>query len=254
MDYYAVLGLENNCTANDIKAQYRRLARECHPDVNPAAAEQATRRLRELNEAYAVLSDPKRRRMYDTQASVDQGKSDPGTPVYVWTKPPSDTRPLSVTFGSVAVGAIVWILWIFARPSPPPAPQNQYPPSTVEMPFNSRYQNDYSSQQPSYDYGDAMLTEYRVRIGGLNQSLDQAQADLNQFRSEHVAAQKIVRMGADITTLQSMIQSINTDVAPYLDGRSRLSVSGASHLSLELSAARSQEYVVDDDVQMISGN
>lgn len=63
-DYYAVLGLRRKASASEIKKAYRKLAREYHPDVNngDAAAEQ---RFKEINEAYAVLSDESKRRTYD---------------------------------------------------------------------------------------------------------------------------------------------------------------------------------------------
>ena len=55
-DYYAILGLRRKASASDIKKAYRKLARQYHPDVNSgeAAAEQ---KFKEINEAYAVLSD-----------------------------------------------------------------------------------------------------------------------------------------------------------------------------------------------------
>jgi len=63
-DLYEVLGVSRNADADAIKAAYRKLARKLHPDVNPddAAAEE---RFKEVSEAYAVLSDAKRRRDYD---------------------------------------------------------------------------------------------------------------------------------------------------------------------------------------------
>lgn len=63
-DYYRILGVSRQASDEDIKKAYRRLARKCHPDVNPGdrAAEE---RFKEINEAYAVLSDPERRRRYD---------------------------------------------------------------------------------------------------------------------------------------------------------------------------------------------
>ncbi len=63
-DYYEVLGVSRNCSQQEIKKAYRRLARECHPDVNPGD-KQAEERFKEVAEAYAVLSDPARRAEYD---------------------------------------------------------------------------------------------------------------------------------------------------------------------------------------------
>ena len=63
-NYYATFGLDRQCTADQIRAAYRILAKQHHPDVNPAAPA-ASVRIRELNEAYETLSDPERRRAYD---------------------------------------------------------------------------------------------------------------------------------------------------------------------------------------------
>ncbi len=62
-DYYEVLGVPRDADANTIKGAYRRLARQYHPDVNKAP--DAEERLKEINEAYEVLSDPDKRQSYD---------------------------------------------------------------------------------------------------------------------------------------------------------------------------------------------
>ncbi|MDD5501483.1 MAG: molecular chaperone DnaJ [Candidatus Omnitrophica bacterium] len=63
-DYYDVLGIDRNADDSAIKQAYRRLAIKCHPDRNPGDR-QAVERMKELNEAYAVLSDPQKRQRYD---------------------------------------------------------------------------------------------------------------------------------------------------------------------------------------------
>jgi molecular chaperone DnaJ len=62
-DYYDILGVPRGAAAEDIKSAFRRLAREYHPDVNKAP--DAEERFKELNEAYAVLSDEQKRAAYD---------------------------------------------------------------------------------------------------------------------------------------------------------------------------------------------
>src|SRR5687767_5021720 len=61
-DYYSVLGVARTADDKAIKTAYRKLARKHHPDVNKGSAD----RFKEINEAYAVLSDPEKRKRYDT--------------------------------------------------------------------------------------------------------------------------------------------------------------------------------------------
>ncbi len=62
-DYYEVLGVPRNASQEEIKRAFRRLARQYHPDVNKSP--EAEERFKEINEAYAVLSDPQKRAQYD---------------------------------------------------------------------------------------------------------------------------------------------------------------------------------------------
>ena len=69
-DYYQVLGVNRDADAAEIKKAYRKLARKFHPDVNPDNPD-AEQRFKEIQEAYAVLSDPEKRKQYDTFGRVD---------------------------------------------------------------------------------------------------------------------------------------------------------------------------------------
>jgi molecular chaperone DnaJ len=63
-DYYAILGLKKTASADDIRKAFRKLARKYHPDVNPGD-KKAEEKFKELSEANDVLSDPKKRKIYD---------------------------------------------------------------------------------------------------------------------------------------------------------------------------------------------
>jgi len=69
-DYYEVLGVAKDATADDIKKSFRKLAVKFHPDRNQGDTT-AEEKFKEINEAYAVLSDPEKRKKYDTFGSSD---------------------------------------------------------------------------------------------------------------------------------------------------------------------------------------
>ncbi|MFW5840124.1 MAG: DnaJ C-terminal domain-containing protein [Planctomycetota bacterium] len=96
-DYYKTLGLQRGADARQIKSAYRRLARKYHPDVNkdPGGA----RRFQQATEAYDVLSDPHKRKLYDRygQAGI---RSDAGS----WSAPAQAEAP-KVSFKDIFGGA-----------------------------------------------------------------------------------------------------------------------------------------------------
>src|SRR5512136_660317 len=68
-DYYQVLGLKKGASPEEIKRAYRKLAVKYHPDKNQGNKE-AEEKFKEINEAYAVLSDPKKKNQYDQFGST----------------------------------------------------------------------------------------------------------------------------------------------------------------------------------------
>ena len=64
-DYYEVLGIQKGASEDDIKKAYRKMARENHPDLHPDKVEECEEKMKEINEAYSVLSDPEKRQRYD---------------------------------------------------------------------------------------------------------------------------------------------------------------------------------------------
>ncbi len=74
-DYYEVLGLTRTADNKQIKSAYRKLAKKYHPDTNPGDAE-AKKKFEEIGEAYQVLSDPEKKKLYDQfgMAAFDQSQ------------------------------------------------------------------------------------------------------------------------------------------------------------------------------------
>ncbi|XP_010250190.1 PREDICTED: uncharacterized protein LOC104592493 [Nelumbo nucifera] len=97
-DYYSTLGVPRSASSKEIKAAYRKLARQYHPDVNKQPG--ATEKFKEISNAYEVLSDDKKRALYD-QYGEDGLKSSVGGPAGAYTTNPFD---LFETFFGASMG------------------------------------------------------------------------------------------------------------------------------------------------------
>ena len=71
-DYYEVLGVQRDCTPEQLKVAYRKLAMQYHPDRNNGD-KVAEEQFKEVGEAYSVLSDPQKRQRYDAFGHVADG-------------------------------------------------------------------------------------------------------------------------------------------------------------------------------------
>src|SRR6202022_1690758 len=90
-DYYELLGVARKASAKDIRSAFRKLARKYHPDLNPGD-KSAEEKFKQLQEAYDVLSDAKKRQMYDQHGFYSDNYQPGGPP------PGSDPEDARVNF------------------------------------------------------------------------------------------------------------------------------------------------------------
>lgn len=104
-DYYKILGVAKSANADDIKKAYRKLARKYHPDVNPGD-KSAEAKFKEINEAYEVLSDPDKRKRYDTLGPNWQDQFGFGSPTGARSRTYSPSGSRAGSAGGAGAGDI----------------------------------------------------------------------------------------------------------------------------------------------------
>ena len=130
-DYYKTLGIERSASADEIRSSYRKLARQLHPDLNPND-KSAEDRFKEVNEAYEVLSDSAKRKMYDRYGDEWQRYRDAG---FTGDEPQQrgrttvDASDFGEWFAQRNAGRTGGTTYSRTRPSQPPN-------GTTEEPFN----------------------------------------------------------------------------------------------------------------------
>ena len=120
-NYYSILGVKKDAKADELKKAYRRLARKYHPDVNPND-KSAEEKFKEVQEAYDILSDPNKRKVFD-RFGYYSDNLDPNSPFNGGGAPGTQGGPSPFDFsgfqreGGGMSGSGVWGFRFFDVPS-----------------------------------------------------------------------------------------------------------------------------------------
>ena len=119
-DYYEVLGVGRDADAKAIKRAYRKLAKKYHPDMNPGD-KQAEQKFKEVTEAYNVLSDTEKKKLYDQYgfAAFEEGSGNPyGAggqmgPEAVFMEALEDLTLVraAIVIMSIILKIVIWVIW-----------------------------------------------------------------------------------------------------------------------------------------------
>lgn len=118
MNYYEILGVDRSAEPEVVDAAYRAMMRRYHPDTFAGAKDEAEQRAKRLNEAYAVLKDPQKRRAYDATLGSAAPGPRPAVPVLPDSAPRRSPGPLRA--GGLVVAGLVGLaaLYGFNRRAP----------------------------------------------------------------------------------------------------------------------------------------
>jgi DnaJ-class molecular chaperone len=178
-DYYAVLGVSRTASEKDLKTAYRKLARKHHPDVNPGDS-RSEALFKEIGEAYAVLSDPEKRKKYDrwgpdwekieqAQAAGANFRGRPGSR-YAWSSSGSEGGAAGFNVDSDDLGGLFDQLFGRAaggRTRVRTAPRKG---SDIEQPVEITLEEAFSGTQRTYSIhdgrtGDTRSVEVKIPAG-----------------------------------------------------------------------------------------
>jgi len=101
-DYYKILGVSREATADEIRKAYKKLARKYHPDSNPDD-QQAAERFKQIQEAYSVLGDSEKRDQYDRYGTAFREGGEPYGRTYTWSPQGGGAGPIDL--GDIFGGA-----------------------------------------------------------------------------------------------------------------------------------------------------
>lgn len=126
LDPYLTLGIPASASRDEAARAHRRLAKQFHPDVNPGPA--AAERMRRINEAWRILSNPARRSRYDAERRTAP-----------WRGPAYQATPGTASWAGSAYGSrtrnATWTTWPESRVSAPPRTRRPSRPDPVEPSF-----------------------------------------------------------------------------------------------------------------------
>jgi len=183
-DYYKILGVERKATTDEIRKAYRKLAKQYHPDYNPNN-KQAEERFKEVNEAYEVLSDAKKRSHYDrlgSDYSQWQRRGGPGN--FNWDQyggfPGGGTRvnmdDLNDMFGGAGGGFSDFFQTIFGMGGARPTSRSRMEPQGYQQDLDITLEEAYkgtirlvesSGKKKQVRIPAGVRTGSKVRVAGL---------------------------------------------------------------------------------------